>query len=79
VTQVKFALVSDRQIKAYIATGEPMNCAGCFTLEGQGSPFIEAINGCYTNVLGLSMPLLRQMLATLGYDIISLWAGAHSS
>lgn len=73
VTQVYFANVSDREIEAYIATGEPLNCAGCFALEGQGSLFIEKIDGCHTNVIGLSMPLLRQMLADLGYDTVDFW------
>lgn len=72
-TTVAFANSNDREINAYIATGEPMNCAGCFTLEGRGSAFIEAITGCYSNVLGLSMPLLRQMLATMGCDFTTFW------
>jgi len=73
VTQVHFAQVSDRQIEAYVASGEPLNCAGCFALEGRGGLFIEKINGCHTNVIGLSLPLLRQMLAELGYDVIDFW------
>ncbi|MEB3232905.1 MAG: nucleoside triphosphate pyrophosphatase, partial [Leptolyngbyaceae bacterium] len=72
-TTVQFAEISDHEIHTYIATGEPMHCAGCFTLEGRGSAFVEAITGCYSNVLGLSMPLLRQMLATLGYDFTTFW------
>lgn len=75
-TRVEFAPVSDRQIEAYIATGDPLNCAGCFTLEGKGSSFIEQIHGCHSNVLGLSMPLLRQMLATIGYDLTDFWASS---
>ena len=74
VTQVHFAEVSDRQIAAYVATGEPLNCAGCFALEGKGSLFIEKIDGCHTNVIGLSLPLLRQMLAELNYDAIDFWS-----
>ncbi len=73
VTQVHFAEVSDHQIAAYVATGEPLNCAGCFALEGKGSLFIEKIEGCHTNVIGLSLPLLRQMLAELNYDVIDFW------
>ncbi|MBE9179053.1 septum formation inhibitor Maf [Oculatella sp. LEGE 06141] len=73
VTRVEFANVSDRQIEAYVATGEPLNCAGCFALEGRGSLFVEKIDGCHTNVIGLSMPLLRQMLAELGYDVTDFW------
>ncbi|MBF2095796.1 MAG: septum formation inhibitor Maf [Synechococcales cyanobacterium K44_A2020_017] len=73
MTQVQFAKVSDRQIAAYVATGEPLNCAGCFALEGQGGFFVEQLVGCHTNVIGLSLPLLRSMLADLDYDIIDFW------
>ena len=78
MTQVHFAEVSDRQIAAYIATGEPMACAGCFALEGRGGLFVEKINGCHSNVIGLSLPLLRQMLADLGYDAVDFW-GANTA
>lgn len=74
VTQVHFARVSDRQIEAYVATGEPLNCAGCFALEGKGGLFVEKLEGCHTNVIGLSLPLLRQMLAEVGYDVIDFWS-----
>ena len=74
VTRVYFAQVSDRQIQAYIATGEPLNCAGCFALEGRGGLFIEKLEGCHSNVIGLSLPLLRQMVGQLGYDIIDFWS-----
>ncbi len=73
VTQVQFALLNDRQIEAYVATGEPLYCAGAFALEGYGSLFVEKIEGCYSNVIGLSMPLLRQMLAELNYDVTDFW------
>lgn len=72
-TQVHFANVSDRQITAYVATGEPLYCAGCFALEGKGSAFIEKIEGCHTNVIGLSLPVLRHMLNDLGHDITDFW------
>lgn len=72
-TQVHFAMPSDRQIAAYVATGEPLNCAGCFALEGRGGLFVEKLEGCHSNVIGLSLPLLRRMLAELGYDIADLW------
>ncbi len=74
VTRVYFAEISDRQIEAYVATKEPMSCAGCFALEGRGGLLIEKIEGCHTNVIGLSLPLLRQMLADLGYDVTDFWA-----
>ncbi|MBW4642722.1 MAG: septum formation inhibitor Maf [Goleter apudmare HA4340-LM2] len=73
VTRVHFAKMSDRTIQAYVATGEPLKCAGAFALEGFGSLFIEKIAGCHSNVIGLSLPLLRQMLAELGYDVTDFW------
>jgi septum formation protein len=76
VTHVHFAQVSDPQIANYVATGEPLACAGCFALEGKGSAFVEKIEGCHTNVIGLSLPLLRRMLAELGHDITDFWSPA---
>jgi len=73
VTRVYFAKMSDRTIQAYVATGEPLNCAGAFALEGFGSLFVEKIAGCHSNVIGLSLPLLPQMLAELGYDVTDFW------
>ena len=74
ITQVVFADISDRQIAAYVATGEPLYCAGSFALEGRGSLLVEKIEGCHTNVIGLSLPLLRHMLAELGYDATDFWS-----
>ncbi len=73
ITEVHFAQVSDRQIAAYVATGEPLNCAGCFALEGRGGLFVEKLVGCHSNVIGLSLPLLRSLLSQLGYDITDFW------
>jgi septum formation protein len=73
VTGVYFADISDRQIQAYVATGEPLQCAGGFALEGKGGIFVDKLEGCHTNVIGLSLPLLRQMLSALGYDISDFW------
>ena len=73
ITQVYFGRVTDAQIQAYVATGEPLVCAGCFALEGKGSALIDKIEGCHSNVIGLSLPLLRSMLAELGYDLSSYW------
>ncbi|MEA5582187.1 nucleoside triphosphate pyrophosphatase [Nodularia harveyana UHCC-0300] len=73
VTRVYFAPMSDRTIQAYVATGEPLKCAGAFALEGFGSLFVEKISGCHSNVIGLSLPLLRQMLEELGYDVTDFW------
>ncbi|WP_202218787.1 nucleoside triphosphate pyrophosphatase [Okeania sp. KiyG1] len=73
MTKVHFALVNDREIEAYVATGEPLKCAGCFAIEGKGGLFIEKIEGCHTNVIGLSLPLLRVMLNSLGYQVSNFW------
>jgi septum formation protein len=73
ITQVYFGQVTDAQIQAYIATGEPLACAGGFALEGKGSALIDKIEGCHSNVIGLSLPLLRSMLTELGYDLTSYW------
>jgi len=66
-TQVTFSQLSDEEIDDYVATGEPLNVAGGFTLDGLSSPFIAGIHGDYTNVIGLSMPALRAASRELGY------------
>jgi septum formation protein len=73
VTEVHFAPVSNAQIRAYVATREPLYCAGGFALEGKGGLFVEKLVGCHTNVIGLSLPLLRQMLEQIGYDVTVFW------
>lgn len=73
ITYVDFASVSDSEIKAYINTEEPLKCAGGFALEGRGGVFIKEIKGCHSNVIGLSLPLLRMMLQNLGFDITHFW------
>jgi len=64
-TRVRFAALSDREIQAYVATGEPLRCAGGFALEGRGGTLVEGIEGCFSNVIGLSLPLLRRWLLDL--------------
>jgi septum formation protein len=73
VTRVYFAAVDTGEIAAYVATGEPLNCAGCFAIEGKGGAFVDKLEGCHTNVIGLSLPLLREMLRELGYQITDFW------
>ena len=73
ITQVYFADISDRTIEAYVATGEPLKCAGSFALEGKGGMFVEKIEGCHSNVIGLSLPVLYQMLEKLGYSVTNFW------
>jgi septum formation protein len=67
-TKVTFSELTDQEIEDYIASGEPLQVAGGFTLDGFGSPFIPIIEGDYTNVVGLSMPFLRSAMSQLGYS-----------
>lgn len=62
-TIVHFADITDEEIDAYVATGEPLEVAGAFTVDGLGGPFVERIEGDHHNVVGLSLPALRRMLA----------------
>jgi len=64
-TIVHFASVTDEEIAAYVATGEPLEVAGAFTIDGLGGPFISGIEGDHHNVVGISLPLLREMLGEL--------------
>lgn len=73
VTTVHFADVTDAEIAAYVASGEPLHVAGAFTIDGLGGPFVRRIEGDHTNVVGLSMPLLRDLLAELNIAITDLW------
>lgn len=73
-TRVFFAEMTDEEIVSYVATGEPLNVAGGFTLDGLSSPFIAKIEGETSNVIGLSLPLLRNAVNKLGYrwfDLLS--------
>jgi len=72
-TLVHFGHLSDAEIDAYVATGEPLEVAGSFTLDGFSAPFIEGIDGDPSNVIGLSLPLLRRQLAQLDIRITDLW------
>jgi predicted house-cleaning NTP pyrophosphatase (Maf/HAM1 superfamily) len=63
----------DAEVEAYIATGEPLAVAGACTIEGYGAPFVTGIDGNHGTVIGLSLPLLRTLLADLGIAITALW------
>jgi septum formation protein len=67
-TEVHFSKMSDTDISGYVATGEPLNVAGGFTLDGLSAPFISKIIGETSNVIGLSLPLLRAAFNKLGYN-----------
>ncbi|MEU1685652.1 Maf family protein [Micromonospora sp. NPDC005707] len=72
-TTVHFADISDAEIAAYVATGEPLAVAGAFTIDGLGGAFLTGIEGDPGTVVGLSLPLLRGLLAELELNITDLW------
>lgn len=72
-TKVHFADLNDAQISKYVATGEPLNVAGAFTIDGIGGAFVEHIEGDYHTVVGLSLVGLRKMVTDLGHDYQLLW------
>jgi septum formation protein len=72
-TEVFFGDFDDTELEAYLSTGEPLRVAGSFTLDGRAAPFIDRIAGDHGNVIGLSLPLLRALLARLGLTVMDLW------
>lgn len=72
-TVVRFGTPTEAELTAYVATGEATAMAGAFSLEGFGAPFVDGIDGDPSNVIGLSLPLLRRMLAELDLAITRLW------
>lgn len=72
-TTVHFADVSDAEIEAYVATGEPLQVAGAFTIDGLGGAFVERIEGDHHNVIGVSLPTLRRLVTDLGHAWPEFW------
>ena len=72
-TTVHFAALSDEEIEAYVGSGEPLHVAGAFTLDGLGGAYVTGIEGDPHNVVGISLPLLRELLGELGVSWHSLW------
>lgn len=73
-TTVHFADVTDEEVAAYVATGEPLHVAGAFTVDGLGGGFVTGIEGDHHNVVGVSLPLLRGLVRELGHSWTGLWA-----
>nr|WP_120492126.1 nucleoside triphosphate pyrophosphatase [Corynebacterium lactis] len=73
ITALDFAQASDADIEAYALTGEPLECAGAFTLEAMGGWFIDGISGDPSSVIGLSLPVVRRALYTYGYSVSQFW------
>ena len=73
VTGVRFAVPTAEELDAYLATGEPLAVAGSFTIDGLGGWFVEGLDGDPSNVIGLSLPLTRRLLAQVGVRVTDLW------
>jgi len=78
-TTVHFADLSDDEITAYVATGEPLHVAGAFTVDGLGGAFVTGIEGDHHNVVGVSLPLVRELVAELGHSWTELWSPPASA
>ena len=78
-TVVHFADVTDVEIAAYVESGEPLHVAGAFTVDGLGGAFVTRIEGDHHNVVGLSLPLLRDLVGRLGHRWTDLWATGRRS
>jgi septum formation protein len=73
VTTVRFGRPDPAELEAYLATGEPLAVAGAFTLDGLGGWFVDGIDGDPSNVIGISLPLTRRLLAGIGVRVTDLW------
>ncbi|WP_018180635.1 Maf family protein [Jongsikchunia kroppenstedtii] len=78
-TTIRFADIDDATIDAYVATGEPLEVAGAFTLDGLGGWLIDGIDGDPSSVIGISLPLIRQLLARLDVRVVDLWLGSNQA
>jgi septum formation protein len=72
-TKVEFANLDDQEIIDYVATKEPLNVAGAFTIDSLGAAFVKEVKGDHSNVIGLSLPTLREIVRELGLTWTSLW------
>jgi len=74
-TVVRFGTPTGAEIKAYVASAEALTLAGAFSIDGRSAPFVDGIEGVPSNVLGLSLPVVRRMLNDVGVTITDLWGG----
>jgi septum formation protein len=73
VTTIRFAEPTEAELEAYLASAEPLAVAGAFTLDGLGGWFVDGIEGDPSNVIGISLPLTRTLLAAVGVSVTDLW------
>lgn len=72
-TTVRFGTPEDDELESYLTTGEPLSVAGGFTIDGYGGWFVEGVDGVPSSVLGISLPLVRRLLAEVGVGVTELW------
>jgi len=73
-TVVNFGKPTDRELEAYLASGEPLRVAGAFTLDGRGGWFVDGIEGDHSGVIGISLPLMRRLLADVNLSVVDFWS-----
>jgi septum formation protein len=74
-TAVRFGVPTVEELTAYVDSGEPLHVAGGFTIDGLGAWFVDGVDGDPSNVIGLSLPLLRRLLGRVGLSVAALWQG----
>jgi septum formation protein len=72
-TTVHFGQPSERELAAYLESGEPLSVAGGFTIDGLGGWFVDSVDGVPSSVIGISLPLTRRLLAEVGVSVVDLW------
>ncbi len=72
-TLIRFGRPDGREVEAYLATGEPLDVAGSLTIDGYGGWFVDGVDGDASSVIGISLPLTRNLLASLGVSVVDLW------
>lgn len=77
-TRVSFAEPTEAQIRAYAESGEPLHCAGAFTIDGRGAAFVRSVDGDHLSVIGVSPHALTELLAEIGEDITDYWRPSHT-
>jgi septum formation protein len=78
-TEVRFSTPSERELAAYVASGEPLAVAGGFTLDGLGGWFVDGIDGDPSSVIGISLPLTRRLLGEIGVSVVDLWTATSAT
>jgi septum formation protein len=72
-TRIRFGTPSERELAAYLATGEPLQVAGALTIDGYGGWFVDGLEGDHSSVIGISLPLTRRLLLDIGISVVDLW------